>query len=172
MDLAASLTQYIFKKTPVVLDGYTAWFNMNRHRVRSGYSSQIDLTITDWCITTHARDYWLHTFYQAMCITGIWMITSIYLMSSKTTLLTVYLILHITGIFTEALSFHTWLCICEKPHLKVFLGLSLTLQYWILICRSVKPASFKYFNRSSHRMHGCCCQLVFVIDVSLGYVQY
>ena len=40
------------------------------------------------------------------------------------------------------------------------------------LCRSSKPASCKYFNRIANRMHGCCCQLVFVIEVSLGYVQY
>jgi hypothetical protein len=112
-----------------------------------------------------------HILYQAMCITGIWMMTSTYLMSSKSTLLTVHLILHITRIFTEALSFHSWLCICEMPDLKVVLGHSLTLQYWIIFCRSAKPASCKHFNRTAQRMHWFYFQLVFVIDISLGYIQ-
>ena len=107
-----------------------------------------------------------------MRIRGIWNITSMYLMFSMTTMLNLNLILHIAGIFTEALSFHTWKCISEKPILKVLLGLSLTLQYWLLLCRSVKTASFKYYNKTSHRMHGNCCQLVFVIDVNLGYIHY
>ena len=104
-------------------------------------------------------------------ITGIWTITSIYsLMSSMPTQLTVYPILHIAGIFSDAFSFHAWLCVSAMTLLNVVFGLSLTLGY--PLCRSSKPASCKYFNGTANRMHGCCCQLVFVIDVSLGYVQY
>ena len=63
-------------------------------------------------------------------------------------------------------------CAYVKPILEVVFGLSLTLQYWVLLCRNAKPASCKYFNRNAHRMHGCCCHLVFVIDVSLCSIQY
>jgi hypothetical protein len=112
-------------------------------------------------------------FYQATHITGIWTITSIYsLMSSNTTLLTVCLVLHITGIFSGALSFHVSLCIFVKPPLNTFLGLSLMLEYWIPHLQSGKPASYKYFKGTANRMHRCCCKLVFVTEVNLGYVQY
>ena len=94
------------------------------------------------------------------------------LMSNKTTLFTVYVILHIAKIFSDALSFHAWLCICTEPILKAVFGLSLMLEYWIPPLQKFKPASCKYFNRTANRMHGCCCQQVFVIEVSLGYVQY
>ena len=68
-DLAASSTQYIFKKTPVLLDGYTAWFNKNHHRVHNGHPSQIDLTVTGWCfMTIDAPDSWLHTYSTRLCV--------------------------------------------------------------------------------------------------------
>jgi hypothetical protein len=112
-------------------------------------------------------------FYQATHITGIRTITSMYpLMSSKTSLLTVCLILHITGIFSGALSFHVSLCTCVKSILNTVLGLSLLLEYWIPPFQSGKPASYKYIKRTANRMHRCCCQLVFVTEVNLGYVRY
>ena len=114
-----------------------------------------------------------HMSYQAIHITGLWTVTSIYsLMSSKTTLLTVYPILHIKGIFSDSLSFNAWLCICAKPLLNAAFGLSYMLEYWTPLCRSSKPASCKYFNRTVNRLHGCCCQLVSLIEVNLGYVLY
>jgi len=49
----------------------------------------------------------IHMSYQAIHITGLRTVTSIYsLMSGNTTLLTVYPILHIKGIFSDSLSFN------------------------------------------------------------------
>ena len=122
-------------------------------------------------MTTHMYQAMLVNKCLITHITGIWTITSIYsLMSSKTTQLTVYPILHIAGIFSDAFSFHAWLCVSAMTLLNVVFGLSLTLGYPLR--RSSKPASCKYFNGTANRMYGDCCQLVFVIDVSLGYVQY
>ena len=44
---------------PVVLDGYATWFNMNRHRVCSGHSSQTNLLLTDisWLQMLVINDY-------------------------------------------------------------------------------------------------------------------
>ena len=138
---------------------------MNRHLVWSGHSLKIDRTITDWYSTVDACDYRLHMFYKAMWITGIWMITSTYLMSSISTLFTVYLILHITWIFTEVLFFLTSLWICEKPIFKVFLGLSLTIQYFIVVCRIVKRASFNIWTefRTDCTVVAASCFLLLIL---------
>ena len=114
-----------------------------------------------------------HTFHQATHITGIRTISSIhFLMSSGTTVLTACLILHIAGIFSDALFFSSWLCIYAKPLLNAVFALSLLLEYWIPLCRSAKLAACKCFSGTANRMHECCCQLVFVMEVTLGYVQY
>jgi len=42
--------------------------------------------------------------------------------------------------------------------MKVVVGLSLTLHYWIPLCRIASSAYYKHFNRTASRMRGCCCQ--------------
>ena len=76
------------------------------------------------------------------------------------------LILHIAGIFSDALR------ICAKPLFNAVFCLSLTLEFWIPPLQKFKIDSCKYFNGNANRMHGCCSQLGFVTEVSLGYVHY
>ena len=59
-----------------------------------------------------------------------------------------------------------------KAILNSVLDLSLKLEIGYTICRHTKQVSCTYFMGTANRMNGCCCQLVFVTEVSLGYVQY
>ena len=67
---------------------------------------------------------------------------------------------------------YTLSCTLQDQFWKLFLAFHWHQNIGYPLCRSSKPACCKYFNRTANRMHGCCCQLVFVIEVSLGYVQY
>ena len=90
-------------------------------------------------------------------------------MSKKTTQLIEKLFTHITQMFPDVLSFHAQLCICAKPFWILFSISRWSYNIGYTLCGSAKPASCTYFKGTANWMHG---QLVFVIEVRVGYVQY
>ena len=95
----------------------------------------------------------------------------IFLMSRKTTLLIKKLFMHITQTF--------WCLVipCSTAHmckaiLNYFLDLSLKLEYWTHPLQKRKTCFLYLLQGNCKQNARCCCQLVFVSEVRLGYVQY